>query len=63
VFFGPTCGTGPTREVFQEPPAVDIGQMWSVYENPPRIGKDGYMQLPDAPGLGITIKPDLLQDA
>jgi L-alanine-DL-glutamate epimerase-like enolase superfamily enzyme len=62
VFFGPTHGTGPTWEVFYEPPALDIDQIWSVYENAPRIDKDGYMQLPDAPGLGVTIKKDLLQD-
>jgi L-alanine-DL-glutamate epimerase-like enolase superfamily enzyme len=49
--------------VFYEPPALDIGQIWSVYENAPRIDKDGYMQLPDAPGLGVSIRPDLLQDA
>lgn len=63
VFFGPTYGTGPTWEVLYEPPALDIDQIWSVYENAPRIDKDGYMQLPDAPGLGVTIKQDLLQDA
>ena len=40
-----------------------IAQIWSVYENAPRIDKDGYMQLPDAPGLGVSIRPDLLQDA
>jgi len=63
VFFGPTYGNGPTWEVFYEPPALDIEQIWSVYENAPRMDKDGYMQLPDAPGLGVTIKQDLLQDA
>ena len=62
VFFGPTYGTGPTWEVFYEPPALDIGQIWSVYEGAPGIDKDGYMQLPDAPGLGVSIRPDLLQD-
>ncbi len=56
VFFGPTHGTGPTWEVFYEPPALDIEQIWSVYENAPRIDKDGYTQLPDAPGLGVTIR-------
>ena len=62
VFFGPTFGNGPTWEVFYEPPALDIEQIWSVYENAPRMDKDGYMQLSDAPGLGVTIKQDLLQD-
>lgn len=63
VYFGPTYGNGPTWEVFYEPPALDIEQIWSVYENAPKMDKDGYMQLSDAPGLGVTIKKDLLQDA
>jgi L-alanine-DL-glutamate epimerase-like enolase superfamily enzyme len=42
---------------------IDIDQIWSVYENAPHIDKDGYMQLADAPGLGVTIRQDLLQDA
>jgi L-alanine-DL-glutamate epimerase-like enolase superfamily enzyme len=62
VFLGPTYGTGPTWELIHEPPVIDIEQMWSVYENAPRIDKDGYMQLPDTPGLGVTIRQDLLQD-
>ena len=62
VFLGPTYGTGPTWEVFHEPPVVDVDQMWSVYENAPRFDKDGYMQLPDAPGLGVSIRKDLLED-
>jgi D-galactarolactone cycloisomerase len=62
VFFGPTNGDGPTWELFYEPPVIDIDQIWSVYEEAPRIDKDGYMQLPDAPGLGVTIKRDLIQD-
>jgi L-alanine-DL-glutamate epimerase-like enolase superfamily enzyme len=63
VFFGPTRGTGPTWELIHEPPVIDIEQMWTIYENAPRLDKDGYMQLSDKPGLGVTIRPDLLQDA
>lgn len=63
VFLGPTYGTGPTWELFYEPPVADIDQVWSIYEEPPRIDQNGFMQLPDAPGLGVTIKKDLLQDA
>jgi len=62
VFFGPSHGAGPTWEVFYEPPALDISQIWSVYENAPHIDKDGYMQLSDAPGLGVSIRAELLQD-
>lgn len=63
VYFGGGYGIGPTWEVFYEPPVIDIDQIWSIYENPPRLDKDGYMQLSDAPGLGVTLKHDLLQDA
>jgi len=62
VFLGPTYGTGPTWEVFHEPPIVDTDLIWSIYEDPPHIDKDGYMQLPDGPGLGVTIKKDLIED-
>lgn len=62
VFFGPTYGNGPTWELIHEPPVIDIEQMWTVFENAPRLNSDGYMQLPDAPGLGVTIQKDLLQD-
>jgi D-galactarolactone cycloisomerase len=63
VFIGPTHGTGATWEILYEPPALDIDQIWSIYENAPRIDKDGYVQLSDAPGLGVTLRQDLLQDA
>jgi len=63
VCFGPTRGTGPTWELIHEPPVIDIEQMWGIYEDAPRLDKDGYMQLPDKPGLGVTIRSDLLQDA
>jgi D-galactarolactone cycloisomerase len=58
-----TWPEGPTWEVFYEPPVGDVFQQWSIYENPPTIDKDGYIKLPDAPGLGLTIKSDLIQDA
>ena len=62
VFFGPKTGDAPTWEVFYEPPVIDIDQIWSVYENAPHLDKDGYMQLPDAPGIGVTVRQELLQD-
>jgi D-galactarolactone cycloisomerase len=56
--------TGPTWEIFYEPPAADIFQMWEVYQNPPVMDKaTGTIRLSDAPGLGVAYKPDLIQDA
>ncbi|MDR2216295.1 MAG: mandelate racemase/muconate lactonizing enzyme family protein [Nevskiaceae bacterium] len=62
VFFGPG-GTGPTWELIHEPPVIDIQAQWEIYENAPRIDKQGFMQLPDAPGLGVILRKDLLEDA
>jgi len=56
--------SGPTWEIFYEPPVADIFAMWEIYEQAPTIDKaTGLMRLPDAPGLGVTIKKDLILDA
>ncbi len=55
---------GPTWEIFYEPPVVDINQMWTVFETPLVLNKaTGEIHLNDAPGLGMTYKKDLIEDA
>ncbi len=49
-------------ELMHEPPHADILAQWDIYENPPVLGKDGNIKMPDAPGLGDTIKSDLMQE-
>lgn len=61
VFLGPN-GNGQTWELIHEPPIIDILQQWEIYDNAPKLDKDGFMQLPDAPGLGVNVRPELLQD-
>jgi L-alanine-DL-glutamate epimerase-like enolase superfamily enzyme len=53
----------PTWEIWYEPPAADTIKTWEVYENPPVMEKStGIVRLPDAPGLGLAYKADLIQD-
>jgi D-galactarolactone cycloisomerase len=50
----------PIVEFIHEPPVGDIFAGWSVFENAPVLEKDGYMKVPQGPGLGVTLRPDLI---
>ena len=52
-------GYDPT--LIHEPPIGDIFTGWSIFENAPALGKDGYITLPQGPGLGVTVRPDLIE--
>ena len=51
----------PYVEIKHEPPINDIFAQWSIYENPPALDKEGYIQMSDAPGLGVAVKEDLFE--
>jgi L-alanine-DL-glutamate epimerase-like enolase superfamily enzyme len=51
----------PIVEFIHEPPTADIFEGWSVFQGAPTLDKDGYMVLPDGPGLGLTIRPDMIE--
>ena len=51
----------PIVEFIHEPPTADIFAGWSVFEGAPVLEKDGYMKLPPGPGLGVKIRPDLIE--
>lgn len=50
----------PVAELIHEPPIADFVPRWSVFTNPPTLDPDGTMLLPQEPGLGVTINPELL---
>ena len=50
----------PVGELLNDPPIGDYKNYFSIYENPPLVGKDGYMIMPEGPGLGVEIKRDLI---
>ena len=35
-------------------------RLCSIMENPPTVDKEGYMAMPQGPGLGVTIRKDLI---
>jgi D-galactarolactone cycloisomerase len=50
----------PFIEILNEPPVGDYRNGFSVFENPPLVDADGFMALPQGPGLGIEINKALL---
>ena len=50
----------PILELWHDPPELDYAHGFSVFENPPAIDKDGYFQLPQGPGLGVTMNKEML---
>jgi L-alanine-DL-glutamate epimerase-like enolase superfamily enzyme len=51
----------PHFELQTNPPFGDFRKVWSVLTHVPQIEKDGYMTVPQEPGLGVTIQPDLIE--
>ena len=61
LHLGASWSNAPIVEFIHEPPGADIFEGWSVFEGAPTLDKDGYMVLPQGPGLGVTIRPDLIE--
>jgi D-galactarolactone cycloisomerase len=49
----------PVFEIFNDPPASEMRYTNAIYENPP-VFKDGYLMMPDGPGLGVAVRKDLI---
>lgn len=50
----------PLWELLHDPPIGSFEHRFAIFKNPPRPGKDGYIELPQGPGLGVEINPDLI---
>jgi D-galactarolactone cycloisomerase len=49
----------PLLECGNEGPEGAYEHSYAVFENPIALTKDGYFELPQAPGLGVAIRKDL----
>jgi L-alanine-DL-glutamate epimerase-like enolase superfamily enzyme len=49
----------PMMELIHEPPHGPYSAFMDIFTAPPLM-KDGYITVPDGPGLGVTIRPDLI---
>jgi L-alanine-DL-glutamate epimerase-like enolase superfamily enzyme len=50
----------PYLELLHDPPIGDYRHRFSIMRDPPVLDKDGFMPLPQGPGLGVQINPDLI---
>ncbi len=50
----------PYLEIFNDVPIGEYSNPFAIFENPPVLDKEGYFSLPQAPGLGVTIKKEFI---
>jgi L-alanine-DL-glutamate epimerase-like enolase superfamily enzyme len=51
---------GPYLEVLHDPPIGDYRHNWAIFKTPPMV-QNGEIRLPQGPGLGVEMNPDLIQ--
>jgi D-galactarolactone cycloisomerase len=51
----------PFMELLHDPPIGDYQHKFSIFANPPKA-KNGLIQVPTGPGLGIEINPEMIVD-
>ncbi len=50
----------PYLELLHDPPTGDYRHGFSIIENPPLVDKEGYVRVPQGPGLGVDVRRDLI---
>jgi D-galactarolactone cycloisomerase len=50
----------PYLEVFNDQPIGDYTNPFAIFENPPLLDRDGAFPVPQGPGLGVTIREDMI---
>jgi L-alanine-DL-glutamate epimerase-like enolase superfamily enzyme len=50
----------PWIEILHDPPIAAYTNGFAVMENPPLVDREGYVNLPQGPGLGVAINKDLI---
>jgi D-galactarolactone cycloisomerase len=51
---------GNLLELTHDPPICDYSKRFSIFTNPPAVDQEGYISVPQGPGLGVEINPDLI---
>jgi D-galactarolactone cycloisomerase len=50
----------PWIEILHDPPVAAYTNGFAIMQNPPLVDKEGYLNLPQGPGLGVEINKDLV---
>ena len=53
----------PYLELLHDPPIGEYTHGFSILRDPPVVDREGYVQVPQKPGLGVEINPDLISRA
>ena len=51
----------PYLELLHDPPIASYRHRFAIMTNPPLVEKDGYVTMPQGPGLGVEIDRDLIE--
>ena len=51
----------PYLEILHDPPIADYRNNMAVFKDPPQVDPDGMIAVPQSPGIGVEIDPDLLE--
>ncbi len=51
----------PCVELIHDPPIGSYEHRFAILKDPPVVGPDGRVKLPQAPGLGVEIDPDMVE--
>jgi D-galactarolactone cycloisomerase len=50
----------PWIEILHDPPVAAYTHGFAIMENPPMVDTEGYLNLPQGPGLGVEVNKDLI---
>lgn len=50
----------PWIEILHDPPAAPYTNGFAIFENPPQVDKEGYLNLPQGPGFGVELNRELI---
>jgi D-galactarolactone cycloisomerase len=50
----------PWIEILHDPPIAAYTNGFAIMENPPLVDEEGYLNLPQGPGLGVSVNKDLI---
>jgi len=51
----------PYLEILHDPPVADYRNNMAIFKDPPRVDPDGTVAVPQSPGIGLEIDPDLVE--
>lgn len=51
----------PYLEVLHDPPVANYADAWAIFTEPPVVDHAGYVAVPQKPGLGVELDPDLIE--